>query len=135
MLFIKEKTEIQQELFDTIKQKVIKNTFTPVPTNAKDIAAYYEDIIGRHKYVLPSESGFLAQKILNELKEEEIRSYSSLLPEEPHFNLIQTPSGLSEITEQELIESFQTGIKSGLKIQHQETAKEEVLKRSSPNPL
>ncbi|OPC34494.1 insulinase family protein [Elizabethkingia miricola] len=124
------KTEIQQELFDTIKQKVIKNTFTPVPTNAKDIAAYYEDIIGRHKYVLPSESGFLAQKILNELKEEEIRSYSSLLSEEPHFNLIQTPSGLSEITEQELTESFQTGIKSGMKIQNQEAAKEEVLKEA-----
>lgn len=124
------KTEIQQELFDTIKQKVIKNTFTPVPTSAKDIAVYYEDIIGRHKYVLPSESGFLVQKILNELKEEAIRSYSSLLSEEPHFNLIQTPSGLSKITEQELTESFQTGIKSGLKIQYQETAKEEVLKEA-----
>ena len=124
------KQKISQEQFDILKQKVIKSIFIPFPNRAIDIATYYEDIIGRHKYVLPSESGFLAQKILNELKEEEIRSYSSLLSEEPHFNLIQTPSGLSKITEQELTESFQTGIKSGLKIQYQETAKEEVLKEA-----
>jgi tetrahydrodipicolinate N-succinyltransferase len=67
-------------VIQTIKQKVIKTTFTPLPTHAKDIAAYYEDIIGRHKYVLPSESRFSVQKILDELKEEEIRSYPSLLP-------------------------------------------------------
>lgn len=124
------KTEIQQELFDTIKHKVIKNTFIPLPTNAKDIAAYYEDIIGRHKYTLPSESRFLAQKILDELKEEEIRSYPSLLSEEPNFILIQTPTGLPEITEQELTKSFQTGIKSGLTIQHQEAVKKEVVKET-----
>ena len=127
------KQKISQEQFDILKQKVIKSIFIPFPNRAIDIATYYEDIIGRHQYIIPAENRFIAQKILDDLKEEEIRLYNGF-PwfNTPQFSLLQVPLESFDITENDLSNSFRTGKKSGIKLERPIAVEKETNKETLP---
>ena len=127
------KQSIPVEQFNNLKQKVLKNVSVPFPVNAQEIANYYEDIIGRHKYQdISADRNEQLPNILNEIKEEEIRNYNGFsLNNKPYFTLIKIPSKDITITEKELETAFIKGFESGIKIPApQEAVKTETTKEN-----